>query len=420
MANLVGKTLLDRYYLRAHAGAGGMADVYQAWDILRSTTLAVKVLRRDLALNPRFFQMFAKEAELLRKLDHPNIVRLYEFERSERNLVFIVMDWVEGTSLSQNIVKSKNPLPLDEISRILMPVAAALQYAHKKQVFHCDVKPGNILLQTNGQVLLTDFGVARLAGENTGGGTPLYMAPEQFAGGAINAATDVYALGVVIYEMLSGGVAPFRGDTANSRGSTERERIAWEHLNLSLPPISQFNKRVSEAVEQVIATAMHKQPTQRYPSTIDLREAFEHARMVDQHGENNRTMIGPALPIRKVVVPVKATPVPPPPAMQTPQQARGKPHLYCRSGQWAGQAAVIGAQGLTLGRSSQNQVPLPERSVSRRHATILATRRSFVIRDENSSMGTYVNNTRITGTVRLRHGDIIRIGYQQLFEFHEK
>src|SRR3990172_6063898 len=116
MSNLVGQTLKKRYFLRASVGSGGMAEVYTAWDNKRSATMAVKVLRRDLALNPSFFQMFAKEAEFLRKLNHPSIVRIYEFDR-EGDIVFIVMDWVEGKNLRQTLEGHKGPLALAEVSR---------------------------------------------------------------------------------------------------------------------------------------------------------------------------------------------------------------------------------------------------------------------------------------------------------------
>src|SRR3972149_67516 len=165
MPELLDATLLDRYFLRKHVGSGGTADVYLAWDKLRSTKMAIKVLRRDLANNSRFFQMFAREAELLRKLEHPSIVRLYEFERDGEN-VFIVMDWIEGINLRQAIVNQKRPFTMEETLPILQPVCSALNYAHQNQVFHCDIKPANILLHADGKVFLTDFGVARLSTEN--------------------------------------------------------------------------------------------------------------------------------------------------------------------------------------------------------------------------------------------------------------
>jgi len=435
MTDLVGTVLRDRYFLRQLVGSGGMADVYLAWDQLRSAKMAIKVLRRDLALSPRFFQMFAKEAEVLRRLEHPNIVRLYEFER-DGDIVFIVMDWVEGSSLRQKILDRKKPFTPDEISPILQPVCSALNYAHQSQIYHCDVKPANILLHVDGRVLLTDFGVARLASDRTGGGTPPYMAPEQFVGGSVDARTDVYALGVTLYEMLSGGQVPFRGDSPNSRGSTVRERIAWEHLNMPLPPLSQFNPVISSAVEEVVATALSKDHAQRYISTMALREAFEYARMEPgRTGSISQTIIQTFFskspippssspiksepPAQEPESPIQSPPVASKPPVGTYALPRG-PYLMCRSGDLAGQFIPIPNQGLTIGRSSQNQVHLRDRSISRIHATIIRTRRATYIRDENSSVGTYVNGQRVVGTVILHPGDVIQLGYYQVFEYGEK
>src|SRR3972149_724015 len=210
MSDLVGQSLLQRYFLRQHVGAGGMADVYAAWDHLRSAKVAVKILRPDLASKPRFFRMFAKEAELLSDLTHPNIVRLYEFDQQD-DIAFIVMDWVDGANLRQAIAQRRKPFSLVETAGLLQTITSALHYAHQKSVYHCDVKPANILLHEDGRVLLTDFGVARLAAEQGGAGTPPYMAPEQFLGERVDERTDIYALGVTVYEMLTGGQFPFLG-----------------------------------------------------------------------------------------------------------------------------------------------------------------------------------------------------------------
>lgn len=408
MTDLTGHTLLNRYFLREHIGSGGMADVYQSWDNLRSAWMAVKVLRRDLAATPRFFQLFAKEAEWLRKLEHPNIVRLYEFDR-DNDIIFIVMEWVDGASLFKKITDRKEPFSLDDISRILQPVCSALFYAHKKQVFHCDVKPSNIMEQKNGQILLTDFGVARLATDEVGGGTPQYMAPEQFSGGAIDARTDIYSLGVTLYEMLSGGRVPYSGDSSESLGSTLRERVAWELQNMPLPPLRKYNNRVPEAVETVICMAISKDPNHRFASTMELREAFEHARLVDERGRGkDATVIGlkPTSQTKKAKY------------LQKQKRLRD-PHLYGRSGERSGQEILIDPKGLSIGRSRKNALQLRERSVSRRHALIWLSKNKCYIRDENSSLGTYVNGQRIYKPIILQNGDVIQIGYYQVFEFRK-
>jgi serine/threonine-protein kinase len=414
MTDLTGKSLLDRYYLREQVGSGGMADVYQAWDNLRSTRLAVKVLRRDLVVNPRFLRLFTQEASLYRKLEHPNIVRVYDFER-EGDLRFIIMDWVEGSSLSEAIQEHQKPFDLGTVSRILQPISSALQYAHQHQVYHCDVKPANILLHKDGKVLLTDFGVARLADSSSGGGTAPYMAPEQFNGGNIGAQTDVYSLGATLYVLLSGGKIPFQGDSQESRGSTTQERIAWEHVNLPLPPLRQYNSDLSTAVQRVVSTAMEKNPSRRYGSTMDLREAFEHARIQREHGKDTGSTVLESLPKQLFKRPSQSSP----PSQQQSRwkKSGGQARLYCRSGQYAGQTFSISSQGFTIGRSRNNQLQIMEKSVSRNHAVLWVTPQGTYIRDENSSLGTFVNQRRIQQPYRLSPGDVIQIGYYEYFEY---
>ncbi|MBN2555467.1 MAG: protein kinase [Anaerolineales bacterium] len=413
MASLENQTLLKRYFLRKLVGAGGMADVYLAWDSSRSTQLAVKVLRPDLVHNPRFFQQFAKEAELLRRLEHPNIVRLYEFER-QGDITFLVMDWVDGNDLRQTITQRKRPYPPQQAAEILGPVCSAMHYAHQNGVFHCDVKPANILLHKDGRVLLTDFGVARLASEHISGGTPAYMAPEQFQGGTIDARTDVYALGVTLYEMLSGGNLPFSGKQSNAPGRTSRDRIAWEHLNLQAAPPSSLNAAVPPAVDTVILTALSKNAADRFPTAMALRESFDHALSRPARRETGNTVLGST-----ILQPGGGLPaVDPPQHVNTGRRKniRG-PHLIGRRGELAGQAIAIPARGLSIGRGQGSFIRLRERSVSRMHASIIRSRSGVFVRDEGSSLGTFVNGNKISGPTKLKPGDVIRVGYGQEFEF---
>ncbi len=449
MKTLVGTTLLDRYFLRELIGRGGMADVYQAWDKLRAARMAVKVLRRDLANSPRFFQMFAQEAELLRKLEHPSIVRLYEFDKQD-DLYFIVMDWIDGSNLREVLSKREKPLALNEVSSILEPLCSALNYAHQNKVYHCDVKPSNILLHTDGRVLLTDFGVARLASDKTNGGTPQYTAPELLTGKPANAKSDVYSMGICLYEMLSGGKVPFRGDSPSSQGSTTRDRIAWEHSNLPLPSLLQYNPSLPASVENVVTSALSKDPARRYATIMDLREAFEQARRAaGEDAGGPKTIINlispfiqqissaklptlPSLPSQKLsqprwqtrhpstVLPSRSSRPTHGVAPQPIGQAQG-PYLLVRSGEWSGQAIPISVQEMTIGRGSNAQLRLRDASVSRLHATIIRTRRGTYIRDEGSSLGTYLNGQPIPPNtpVTLRTGDVIQIGYYQVFEFQQ-
>jgi eukaryotic-like serine/threonine-protein kinase len=430
MSDLIGVTLKDQYFLRESAGTGGMADVYQAWDKIRSTRMAVKVLRRDLSNNPRFFRTFSQEARLLKQLQHPNIVRLYDFDK-EGDIVFIIMDWVEGNDFHKLIVDRHRPFTFDEILHFLEPTCTALNYAHQNQVFHCDVKPANILQSIDGRVLLTDFGVAHLASSQEMGGTVPYMAPEQFTGDTIDARTDIYSLGVTLYEMLSGGELPFRGDSPQSTGGTTRERIAWEQVNLPLTPLSKFNPKLPNGITGVIDIALSKDPDARYKTTMALWEAFEQAcRTEKKPGGSPPTTFKSEL-----LTSVQPPPLPQAPPPRSPQSKPARvppaaessvkdfgPHLYGRSGELTGRVFPVAHQGTTIGRSSGNIVRLQERSVSRLHTTLFWTKRGVYIRDENSSMGTFVNAQRIPANtpILLRHGDVIQIGYFQVFEFRAR
>ena len=443
MNDLTGQTLSGQYHLQEKAGAGGMADVYLAMDTLRATRMAVKVLRRDLSNNPDFLDQFSTEAEIYRQLTHPNIVRFYEFNR-DGDVVYIVMDWVEGSDLRKVLRKSNTPFPLGSIIQILEAVCPALKYAHENEIYHCDIKPANIMLQNDGKVLLTDFGVANLAWRSSGGGTPPYMAPEQFNEDKIDARTDIYALGITLYELLAGGKTPYRGETASSRGTTPKERIEWEHLHTSPPPLTDYNPKVPPAVESVVLTAISKRPQQRYQSAIDLQNAFSNACAASGYtpSANNQTIDktfvkteGTQLQVNIPSLPVIQNTVKE--AYQTisrkgsdlpdlisnavrkisqPRTSVKGPRLYCRAGQYAGMNIDLQQGEFIIGRAQGCHLKLNENSISRRHATLIRSARGLYIRDDNSSLGTYVNNVRIYAPVLLREHDVIQIGYEQVFE----
>ena len=417
LTDITGKTLKNQYFLRELIGSGGMADVYLAWDTLRATKMAVKVLRRDLAESRKFYRAFEKEASLLSELQHPNIVRLFEFAR-DGNITFIVMGWVDGINLKQRIRDLSQPMELDEVGKILMPICSALNFAHQMKVFHCDIKPSNILLHENRRdVFLSDFGVARLASEQGGGGTLPYMAPEQFLRSVVNAQTDIYSFGITIYEMLSGGQVPYKGDS-EGRGSTLQDRYAWEHMNKPLPPLQEHNPSLPQGIVSLVEKALDKDSQRRFESALQLWEAFEHARGGKPAVVSDQTIQwqtpSPPRPISRPATPSK-------PVAVTPPKPR-RQHLFGRSGEWTGHYIVIPKRGLTIGRGTNCQLRISERSVSRQHATILVVKSGVYIRDENSALGTYVNGERIPSNVPklLNNGDVIQTGYYQVFEFRVK
>ena len=278
MPDLIGKTLSGRYRVEAFLGKGGMAEVYKVWDVHRSAYLAMKLLHEDLALDNVFLRRFKREAQTLARLQHPNIVRFYGMEQEDR-LVFMLMDYVDGESLKHKIFDAHGPLPFDQIMAVMRPLCQALQYAHNEGLVHADVKPGNIMIDKTGRVLLSDFGIAHMSESATatmvGAGTPAYMSPEQARGEMPTPQTDIYALGFVLYEMLT-GERPFTGELANISGSTG-EKIRWEQLNLNPLSPRQYNSAISPKLEAVVMKCLQKNPDKRYAGILQFLKAVSDA-----------------------------------------------------------------------------------------------------------------------------------------------
>ena len=272
MPDLIGRTIAKRYRIISFLGKGGMAEVYQVWDEARSVPLAMKVLHADLAEDKIFLRRFKREAQTLAKLQHPNIVRFYGLEQAD-GLVFILMEYVEGTTLRKEIFETDKPLTMQRILQVMHPVCAALNYAHKSGFVHCDVKPANIMLHKNGTVYVADFGIARMTESATvtmvGAGTPAYMSPEQVRGETPVPQTDIYALGIILFEMLTGGERPFTGENAKTGGSTS-EKIRWEQMYLAPPPPSKFNHLITSTMDRIILKCLEKKPENRYPDVSAL------------------------------------------------------------------------------------------------------------------------------------------------------
>jgi len=280
MQKLEGKILADRYKVEAFIGRGGMAEVYKVWDNARATFLALKLLRDDLAHDVVFVRRFQREARNLGKLQHPNIVRFYGLEQDDL-LTFILMDYVEGSNLRAEIYRYRNKgLPSDDVVKYLQGICSALHYAHHSGIIHCDLKSGNVLIDEKGRPLVTDFGIARMTDTATntlvGVGTPAYMAPEQILGRDPTPQTDIYSLGITLYEMLTGGERPFTGEQAKIKG-TNSEKVRWEQIYLPPPSPRDWNKELTPEVDAVVMKCLGKEPSGRYESALDLLNDLKRA-----------------------------------------------------------------------------------------------------------------------------------------------
>jgi serine/threonine protein kinase len=275
MTDLVGQTLLERYRIDKFLGRGGMAEVYRAWDVKRSVYVALKVLNEDLSDDYVFLNRFSREARALELIQHPNIVRFFGFEESQDG-AFLVMEYIDGTTLRRQLKLLKRPLSLPEALSVLQPVCSALHYAHQMGIYHCDVKPANIFIERGGRVVLGDFGIARLSESATvtfsTPGTPAYMAPEQCRGEEVDARTDVYSLGVTTYEILTLD-RPFKGETEGTTGS-RGERVRWEQMNVPPLPPRRINPDISPVAEAAILRALEKEPQQRQQGGLAFYKEF--------------------------------------------------------------------------------------------------------------------------------------------------
>ena len=266
---------VERYQERSLVGRGGMGSVYRAFDTRLRRWVALKILHSDLSSQQEFVDRFLREAQLAAMLQHPNIVTIFDVEQLDEAVVRLVMTWVDGEDL-QRVLEREGPLPPERAAAILDQLASALDHAHNQPipVVHRDVKPSNVMLGRDDRVVLTDFGVARLAGDVTltqSGqlvGTPAYMAPELVQGADADRRTDLYALGILLYQMLTGR-PPFRAESPLA--------VLHAQLNVPPPPPSTFVPSLSPAVDRVLMTALEKDPNHRYQTASQLARELRAA-----------------------------------------------------------------------------------------------------------------------------------------------
>ncbi|MGG1678762.1 Stk1 family PASTA domain-containing Ser/Thr kinase [Neobacillus sp. NRS-1170] len=275
---IIGKRISGRYKILEMIGGGGMANVYLAHDMILDRDVAVKMLRLDFVNDEEFIKRFHREAQSATSLAHPNIVSIYDVGE-EDSLYYIVMEYVNGQTLKQYI-QQQSPLRVEEALDIMMQLTSAISHAHQNHIIHRDIKPHNILIDREGYVKITDFGIAMalsatsITQTNSVLGSVHYLSPEQARGGMANRKSDIYSSGIVMFELLTGRL-PFSGESAVS--------IALKHLQSETPSVRRWNPKIPQSVENIVLKATAKDPFHRYNSVDemeeDLRTALDPERM---------------------------------------------------------------------------------------------------------------------------------------------
>ena len=284
-----GQKINDRYEIIKTIGEGGMANVYLANDTILDRKVAIKVLRGDLSNDEKFIRRFKREALSVSNLSHPNIVEVYDVGEEDGNY-YIVMEYIEGKTLKQ-LLQKRGALTLNEVIDIMTQLTDGLAHAHEAYIIHRDIKPQNIMIEDNGLVKITDFGIAmalnstQLTQTNSVMGSVHYLPPEQANGKGSTVKSDIYSLGILMYELLTGSV-PFKGDTA--------VEIALKHMKEKIPSIRKQNPTIPHSVENIVLKATAKNPKNRYDNVRDMYKDLQTAlqrdnekRLVYEYPEND-------------------------------------------------------------------------------------------------------------------------------------
>ena len=301
-----GSVLADRYRVEARIGAGGMAEVFRGFDPVLGRTVAIKVLLPQFARDAGFVARFRREAQAAARLNIPSIVGVYD-TGADGDTQYIVMEFVEGRTLAEFLAGGRRPTPIQAVE-LTQKIAAALGAAHEQGIVHRDIKPANVMVTRDGQVKVMDFGIARIRTDITAPqtssviGTPTYLSPEQAQGQAVDARSDLYSLGCVLYELLTGS-PPFTGDTPVA--------IAYKQVNETPIPPSQRNADVPPRLDAVVMKCLAKNPANRYQSAGELSADLER---VKQGQEVEATPLMPSAgEATQVIARPQATQVMPPP-----------------------------------------------------------------------------------------------------------
>lgn len=286
-----GELIDNRYKIIKSIGEGGMANVYLAWDTILEREVAVKILRGDLADDEKFVRRFQREANSASSLRHPNIVEMYDVGE-DNGKYFIVMEYVNGKTL-KSLIKKRGALNLNEAIDIMLQLASGIACAHDSYIIHRDIKPQNVLILEDGRVKITDFGIAmalnsnELTQTNSVMGSVHYLPPEQASGNGSTIKSDIYSLGILMFELLTGRV-PFKGENA--------VEIAIKHMKDAIPSVCKINESIPQSVENIVLKACAKNPKNRYETVAEMYEdlktcldplRFEEKRLVYKYPEHN-------------------------------------------------------------------------------------------------------------------------------------
>ena len=320
MEDFVGKTIGGKYRIVERLGRGGMAEVYKALQTSLERYVAIKLMHPFLADEQGFAERFEREAKSVATLHHPNIVQVYDFA-AESDAPYMVMEFIEGATLKtrlESLAHHGQPLPLKAALKIVREVGHALAYAHKRNMIHRDVKPANVMVDASGRVILTDFGIAKIltgpsyTASGATIGTPAYMAPEQGLGQPGDHRSDLYSLGVMLYQLTTGEL-PFDADTPMA--------VMLKHINEELPPPRSVNPNLPESVERVILKSLAKKPADRYQSVDEMLADLEKVGAAARSAASSPAP-APGAPTEFAAAPVAAAP---PPTVVSPLPAEPAP-----------------------------------------------------------------------------------------------
>lgn len=409
MTSFVGRVIAGRYRLDSLLGDGGMGSVYRAYDLNLERVVALKLMHAHFARQEEFRTRLTREAKAVAQLDHPSIVRVYDFGDSDEGL-YIAMEYLGGGSLRlflQRLQEQNRFLPLEQCLQIGAQIADALGYAHQHGVIHRDVKPGNIILKRIDDVaegeppfraVLTDFGLVklnedeRMTQSGTTVGTPLYMSPEQTKGRNLDGRSDLYSLGVVLYEMVANR-PPFEFKTLSD--------AVMAHINKHMaPPARQFRSDVPPLIETLLSKALAKSPADRFASGADMAAALRSAILSLADSPTQVLLVAD-------LEDIMAQPSDEPPSGY---------QLVIATPGYDASVVVLNRPVVSLGRSADNDVVLPSEGVSRHHARLQAGDWGWSVMDLGGINGTYLDGERLRANklTPLANGSRIKVGPYEL------